>query len=730
MKKITNKYVYLLTTVISLNISLFINADNSAPIIQPGAPGKSSKVLDASEATNIANTSYIKADVDFLQGMILHHEQAIVMSEMADERTNNKSILDLASRIDASQKDEINFMESWLKDRDEFQDNKLEDHQMHHSHNMMHKHVNMVGMATPKQLDDLNKSKSTDFDRLFLQLMINHHDGALEMVEELKKYPGNTYDPVLNEFVSDLINDQGVEIERMNTLLTNLSDDPRAGLAGGLYIAEEAILNMELIKSLKKPTGFFDPENPAAKGSEDLTEDNENKTTAEISRSLRSPMLSFANTDMAFKDNILIAGSYHGFNIYELDEDGIPNLISSVVCPGGQGDVSIVGDLLIMSVEENRSRLDCGLEGINSDSSPERFRGIRIFDVSNLSKPKQVGAVQTCRGSHTHSVVSTTKDNKIVVYNSGTGRVRDNEEKAECFGWDGGGSSYFFIDVIEIPIDNPLDSRIVKSPRVFMDLETGNVAGLWRGGDHGDDTQDTNTTNQCHDITVFLSANIAAGACSGNGILFDISDPYNPERLDVVTDVGFAYWHSATFNNDGTKVIFTDEWGGGGRARCRAWDPLDWGADAIYDIVDNKLIFKSHYKMPAPQLETENCVAHNGSIIPIPNRDIFVQAWYQGGISIMDFTDSTNPVEIAYFDRGPILEDILITGGYWSTYFYEGFIYGTEITRGLDVFRLVPSEFLSADEISAASKAYPEVGPRVFNPQQQVPMTWRESASD
>ena len=275
-------------------------------------------------------------------------------------------------------------MESWLKDRNEFQDNKLENHQMHHSHNMMHKHLNMVGMATPKQLSDLNNSKSTDFDRLFLQLMINHHDGALEMVEELKKFPGNTYDPVLNEFVSDLINDQGVEIERMNTLLTNLSDDPRAGLAGGLYIAEEAILNMELIKSLKKPTGFFDPENPAAKGSEDLTEDNENKTTAEISRSLRSPMLSFANTDMAFRDNILIAGSYHGFNIYQLNEDGIPNLISSVVCPGGQGDVSIVGDLLIMSVEENRSRLDCGLEGVNSDSSPERFRGIRIFDVSNL----------------------------------------------------------------------------------------------------------------------------------------------------------------------------------------------------------------------------------------------------------------------------------------------------------------------------------------------------------
>ena len=723
MLKIINLSIYSFIFFVQLIESQGIIPE--PPIIQPGPPGKPSKILDAEKATNIANTSYIEADVDFLQGMIIHHEQAIVMSEMADERTNNKSIIDLAKRIDVSQKDEINFMESWLKDRDEFKQEEHKDSHDHHSHGM-HSHVNMVGMASPKQLNDLSNSDSTNFDRLFLKLMISHHDGALEMVEELKKYPGNTYDPILNEFVSDLINDQGVEIERMNTLLTDLSDDPRAGLTGGLFIAEEAILNMELITSLKKPTGFFDPQNLAEKGSEDLTEDNEDKTTAEISRSLRSPMLSFANTDMAFKDNILVAGSYHGFNIYKLGDNGIPKLVSSVVCPGGQGDVSIIGNLLIMSVEENRSRIDCGLEGVNSDSSPERFRGIRIFDISNLYKPIQVGAVQTCRGSHTHSVVSSNR-NKIIVYNSGTGRVRDTEEKEECFGWDGGGSSYFSIDIIEIPIKNPSKSKIVKSPRVFMDMETGNIAGLWRGGDHGDDTQDTNSTNQCHDITVFPSANIAAGACSGNGILFDITDPYNPERLDVVTDIGFAYWHSATFNNDGTKVIFTDEWGGGGRARCRAWDPLDWGADAIYDIVDKKLVFKSHYKMPAPQLETENCVAHNGSIIPIPNRDIFVQAWYQGGISILDFTDSSNPIEIAYFDRGPILEDVLITGGYWSTYYYDGFIYGTEITRGLDVFRLVPSEYISKKEIEAASNAFPAVGDNVFNPQQQFPMAWPDT---
>ena len=732
-----------LQTLFSICLLFFYSelAANDAPIILPGAPGEESKNLDAEDATNIANTSYIEADVKFLQGMIVHHEQAILMSSMVGKRTNNPTIVDLADRIDASQEDEISFMEGWLEDRGENipgeNEHSMMDHHGNDHHDMGHHdmsmHLDMVGMASPKQLKELENSKSTDFDRLFLQLMIAHHDGALEMVKDLKKFSGAAYDPILNEFVSDLVNDQGVEIERMNTIAVGLSDDPRSGLAHGLYTADEAILNLELIASLRKPTGFYDPTNPTGKGSEDLTEDNEGKTTAEISRSLRSPMLSFSNTDMAFRDDLLVAGSYHGFNMYKIDSNGIPNLISSVVCPGGQGDVSIVGDILIMSVEENRSRIDCGLEGVSRDASPERFRGIRIFDISNLERPKQVGAVQTCRGSHTHSVVDgPTADGKIIVYNSGTGGVRDDEEMEECVGNIAGDqrTALFRIDVIEIPVADPSKSRIVSSPAVFADPETGSLAGLWRGGDHGDDTQDTRRTDQCHDITVFPSAKIAAGACSGNGILFDISDPYNPKRLDVVTDIGFAYWHSATFNNDGTKVIFTDEWGGGGRARCRAWDPLDWGADAIYDIVDNKLEFRSHYKMPAPQMETENCVAHNGSIIPIPNRDIFVQAWYQGGLSIMDFTDSSNPIEIAYFDRGPILKDLLISGGYWSTYYYEGYIYGTEIKRGLDVFKLLPSEYLSKEEIAAAENAYPAQGPRVFNPQQQVPLVWPSAGSE
>jgi uncharacterized protein (DUF305 family) len=701
----------------------------NAPIVQPGAPGQPSQALDADTAIAIADSSYTSADVHFMQGMILHHHQALLMSRLASERTNNENILDLAGRIDVSQDDEITLMQDWLKERSEM----VPDPADHHSGHMTH---GMVGMATEEQMTNLADSKSIDFDELFLSLMITHHDGAIKMVKELRDQPGSAYDPLLNEFVSDVANDQAVEIERMNELLVGLSSDPRAGLAPGLFDAEEAILNLELVVSQRKPPGFYDPNNPAARGAAALEEESEKesdeedkpKPTQESANALRYPMLSFSNTDMAFSDDLLVTGSYHGFNMYQLKDSGIPNLVSSVVCPGGQGDVSIVGDLLIMSVEQTRGRLDCGLQGVSEDISDERFRGIRIFNISDITNPIQVGAVQTCRGSHTHSVVSGPgADGKILVYNSGTSSVRKEEELENCIDGTPGDdrTALFRIDVIEIPVDDPSKSRIIDSPTVFADPETGALAGLWRGGDHGDDTQETYRTDQCHDITVFPSANLAAGACSGNGILFDITDPRKPTRVDAVTDAGFAYWHSATFNNDGTKILFTDEWGGGGRARCRAWDPITWGADAIYDIVDQKLEFKGNYKIPAPQLETENCVAHNGSIIPVPGRDIFIQAWYQGGISVIDFTDSTNPIEIAYFDRGPIHEKELLTGGFWSVYYYQGAIYGTEIARGLDVLKLLPSEFLSSNEITAAALAYPAMGPpKLFNPQQQVPMVW------
>ncbi len=692
-----------------------------APIVQPGAPGKPTQSLDADKAIEIAKNSYSRDDVTFMQDMIPHHNQAVQMAALVAERTNSQELISIADRIDASQADEIKFMGEWLQARGEKVPEAIAHHAMHISHDM-------AGMASPEDMARLAAASATDFDRLFLELMIEHHKGALTMVRDLLSRSGSAYDPVLFQFVNDIVNDQTSEIERMNGLLIGLSADPRAGLAAGFRDAGEAALNVELLASLPRPAGFFDPESPAdlppiiESDDDDDGEDDDGED--EVERGERSPFLSFSNTDMAFAGNKLVMGSYHGFNAYELSEDGIPELYSSVVCPGGQGDISIVGDLLIMSVEQTRGRVDCGLQGISEDVSEDRFRGLRIFDISDLKRPMQVGQVQTCRGSHTHSVVSGPgEDGKIIVYNSGTSSVRSEEELAGCVeGLPGDDETALFrIDVIEIPVDDPSQARIVDSPAVFADPETGALAGLWTGGDHGDDTQTTSETDQCHDITVFPEANIAAGACSGNGIIFDITDPLKPTRIDAVTDPGFAYWHSATFNNDGTKVLFTDEWGGGGRPRCLAHDPKTWGANVFYDIEDGKLEFKGRFKLPAPQSETENCVAHNGAVVPVPGRDIFVQAWYQGGLSVIDFTDSANPYEIAFFDRGPIDEDVLVVGGYWSTYWYNGKIYGSGIVRGLDVMALTPSEHLSENEIAAAMLA--DQG-EVFNPQQQFRVTW------
>ena len=834
-------------------------AGAETPIVQPGKPGEPARALTAEQAINIAVSSYSPADVRFLQDMIPHHQQAVEMAALVAERTNRQELTDAAGRISLSQRDEIEFMKQWLSDRGELVPDPADHAAMHTDHRM-------AGMATPGQMAELAAATGTDFDRLFLQLMITHHEGAVTMVEELLEQPGAAYDPVLFEFTTDVTNDQTAEIERMHAVLLTLSDDPRAGLKAGFEDAGQAIHNLVLVATLPRPPGFFDPTNPASlppeqpadpkPGDDESTgamsrddtsaeamsadarignvksadatsagarsgDDDAAQTTPAQDESKaapeggeaddedgkddkgweRWPLLSFSNTDMAFRDDILFAGSYHGFNIYRLvgespqlgsarghpsqakspqlgsarghpsqakspqlgsprghpsqaknpqlgspaghpsqakspqprssrdlplaAEDHLQQL-GSVVCPGGQGDVSVVGDLLIMSVEETRGRLDCGLEGIAEDVSSDRFRGIRIFDVGDLSRPVQVGAVQTCRGSHTHSVVSAD-DERIVVYNSGTSFVREEEELEGCVDATPGDyrTAHFRIDVIEIPVADPASARIVHSPAVFADVESGTLAGLWRGGDHGDYTQETSATDQCHDITVFPARNIAAGACAGNGILFDISDPLNPTRIDAVVDTGFAYWHSATFNNDGTKLLYTDEWGGGMMPRCRAYDPLDWGANAIYDIVDGKHQFRSYYKMPAPQNEQENCVAHNGSVVPVPGRDILVQAWYQGGISVIDFTDSANPFEIAYFDRGPVDEEHLILGGYWSAYWYDGKIYGTEILRGIDVLSLLPSKFLSANEIAAAALA--DQGPE-FNPQRQQRFIWPDEA--
>ncbi len=715
----------VLAAITAFGISSVLQAQ--VPIIQPGAPGQASRVITAEEASDLAGISYSLGDIQFLRGMIPHHAQAKEMSALAQERTNNTTVLAVAARITLSQDDEISMMQGWL--RDQGLDAPAED--VHHQPGF----ERMKGMLSDEQMEELAASTGPEFNRLYLEYMIDHHQGALDMVEMLLGQRGSVQDPLLYEFTSDVTSDQTSEIERMDLLLASLNPDPRVGLAAGFRDAGEAALNMQIVASLPKPAGFFDPERSsgislsrlqeiedAASGNTPETPDEDEDENSDP----RPALLSFSNTDLLFSGNYMVAGNYHGFNTYDISNARAPRHIGSVVCPGGQGDVSLVGNLLIMSVQEVRGRLDCGLQGVPEPISDERVKGIRIFDVSDFTNPTQVAAVQTCRGSHTHTVVSdpTTVSGSIFVYVSGTSAVRDDEELAGCSSdspFEDENSALFRIEVIEIPAENPAAARIVNRPFIFADPDNGTLAGLWDGGDHGDDTQTTRQTNQCHDITTFPGIGLAAGACSGNGILLDISDPANPERLDQVIDPGFSYWHSATFNNRGDKVIFTDEWGGGGRPRCRAQDPLTWGADAFYDIVDGKLQFRSHYKMSAPQTDTENCVAHNGSLIPVPGRDLFVQAWYQGGVSIVDFTDSMNPVEIAFFDRGPIDEEELITGGYWSTYWYNGHIYGTEISRGLDVFALQSSDYLTENEIAAAS--LPELN-GIVNAQTQQIVEW------
>src|SRR5437660_559017 len=397
-----------------------------------------------------------------------------------------------------------------------------------------------------------------------------------------------------------------------------------------------------------------------------------------------------------------------------------------------------------MSVEMPNGRLDCGSQGFPPEPPPppteekekerhppaaqkDRFRGVRIFDISDIKSPKQVAAVQTCRGSHTHTLVVDPQDkDNVYIYVSGTSFVRQPEELAGCSGEKPDkdpNTALFRIDVIKVPVAAPQDAKVVSSPRIFIDPRTGALNGLNNGGSHGKGEEKPADTNQCHDITVYSAIGLAAGACSGNGIVLDIKDPVHPKRLDAVSDPNYSYWHSASFSNGGDKVVFTDEWGGGLGARCRANDPNKWGADAIFRLKDDKLTFANYYKMPAAQPDTSNCVAHNGSLVPVPGRDIEVQAWYQGGVSVMDFTDPEHPQEIAYFDRGTIDPKMLVLGGEWSAYWYNGYIYGSEIARGLDVFELTPTKLLTQNEIDAAKT----VRVSELNVQNQQKLEWPAS---
>ncbi|HKI94280.1 MAG TPA: hypothetical protein VJ992_03210 [Gemmatimonadales bacterium] len=529
------------------------------------------------------------------------------------------------------------------------------------------------------------------------------------------------------------------------------SPDPRVGLEAGRMDAGEALWNLRLVSATPPSAQFLDQNNPES--------------------------FEFVNSDLAFTGHYVVQGNFYGFQIWDIATPSAPQLVVGYVCPGSQNDVSVYGHLLFMSVESSAGRLDCGTQGVHDSVSADRMRGIRIFDLTDIAHPKQIADVQTCRGSHTHTVVTDPNDpDDIYIYVSGSAPVRSPNELAGCSALEPDqdpNSELFRIEVIKVPLAHPEQASVVSKPAILAGLTapeshgataadraaatklaaaarakgafTGMVRGMEvvipdryvtpmldsivtaRGGTGAPTAADSGALRgamqgildamfsppteangvrpgpvQCHDITAYPAIGLAGGACAGYGLLLDIRDPANPARIGAVADSNFSFWHSATFSNDGTKLLFTDEWGGGIQPRCRASDPRDWGADAIFTLSGRTLAFQSYYKLPAPQTAEENCVAHNGSLIPVPGRDIMVQAWYQGGISVFDWTDPTHPKEIAFFDRGPMDSTKLIGAGSWSAYWYDGHIVSSEIARGLDILDLAPSGLLSQNEIDAA----------------------------
>lgn len=538
------------------------------------------------------------------------------------------------------------------------------------------------------------------------------------------------------------------------TQATPPSPDPRVGLKAGLFDAEEASWNLNMLSQTPPPADF----------------------------------VGVTNSDLAFQNNYVFQGNYNGVIIWDISNPRSPELVTDYLCPASQSDVSVYGNLMFVSGEGFGGRLDCGTQGVDSTVSKERLRGIRIFDITNIEEPEYVANVQTCRGSHTHSVLKDPEDDEnVYVYVSGSAPVRPAEEMPECVNAmpdEDPNSALFRIEVIKVPLNNPQDAAIVSSPRIFEDLEAAPTHGLspaekaeleaaresgalianfWgrervipgrfvnallsniveeRGGTEptaadsaylfeniqtiidnqfgSNADREEHGPDQCHDITLYPEIGLAGGACEGYGLLLDISDPVNPKRLDAVADSNFSYWHSATFSNDGKKILFTDEWGGGGQPKCRETDPMEWGANALFSIEGTKMEFESYYKLPAPQTEFENCVAHNGSLIPVPGREIMVQSWYQGGISVFDWTDVSNPVEIAFHDRGPSDSTRMGPGGSWSVYWYNGVIVNSEIARGMDIFELEPNPLLTQNEIDAANTVKLDY----LNAQGQPQYTW------
>jgi hypothetical protein len=487
--------------------------------------------------------------------------------------------------------------------------------------------------------------------------------------------------------------------------------DPRVGLKAGWFNAGTAAWNLRLVSNTPPSSAFINKSTPGDR--------------------------SLVNSDLAFTGNYAIQGNYSGYQVWDISNPRKVTLHSAYVCPGSQSDVSVFNNLAFVSGEATSGRVDCGLQGVPDSVSNERLRGIRIFDISDMAHPKYLANVQTCRGSHTHTVVTDPNDNaNVYVYVSGSAPIRSASELPGCSGIapdQDANSELFKIEVIQVPLAHPEQAHVISKPAILSELtavakhaETAadQAEAAARAAGRAGQARPPRPAGgpvQCHDITVYPAIGLAGGACGGYGLLLDIRDPAHPKRIGAAADSNFSFWHSATFNNDGTKVLFSDEWGGGSQPRCRVTDKKEWGADAIFTLdADRKMTFKNYYKMPAPQTSNENCVAHNGSLIPIPGRDVMVQAWYQGGISVFDWTDASHPQEIAYFDRGPMDSTKLVDAGSWSAYWYNGVIVSSEISRGLDIYELQPSALISQNEIDAAKSIHFDF----LNVQDQPKLVW------
>jgi len=490
--------------------------------------------------------------------------------------------------------------------------------------------------------------------------------------------------------------------------------DPRNALKPGLKDAGIAIEGMRLVAVAPKPAEFD---------------------------SVRG--LTFVNSDLAFRGTLVYQGNFAGFSIWDVKDPTRPQMVSVVPCITSQGDPSIYGNLLFVSAEGAGNRNDCAKGGVTDGK--DHMAGVRIYDVSNPRTPRLIKNVQTCKGSHTHTLVPHPTDkNVLYIYVSGNQGARPASELAGCKnGADPAdeSNSLFRLDIIKVDVRRPQDAEVVTGARVFTGLGPAPARGgrsvaprAIGGADSAEMAAFMGTgPRNCHDVTAYPEMGLLAGACASYGLLVDISNPERPRRLDAVADTNFSLWHTAVFSNDGKKVVFTDEWGGGTSPNCQAMHPLEMGGNTTLVIgEDRKFRQHAYFKIPTAQTAQENCVSHNGSLIPVPGRDLMVQGWYQGGVNLIDFTDADKPYEIGYFDRGPV--DAPPSGdpnaaisrargtiaGSWGAYWYNGYIYSSEMARGLDILELLPSQHLSANEIAAAKLVMMEE----FNPQSQPRISW------